>query len=88
MTKLAPFASDHPHVDEYGHYAVPAVNLVRSGPKRAGSFPAWLFLWLPNESHESQFHYCSNHNYMIKCLSVYLYGLYTRKGVKHVDVLS
>jgi hypothetical protein len=46
---LAPFASTHPHVDKYGHYAVPAVNLVRGGPKRADSFPAWLFLWLPNE---------------------------------------
>src|SRR5262249_27996518 len=46
---LAPFASAHPHVDEYGHYAVPAVNLVRGRPKCADSFPAWLFLWLPNE---------------------------------------
>jgi hypothetical protein len=46
---MAPFASDHPHADGYGHYAVPAVNLVRGGPKRAGSFPAWLFLWLPAE---------------------------------------
>jgi hypothetical protein len=46
---LAPFAYDHPHADEYGHYAVPAVNLVRGDPKHAGSFPAWLFLWLPNE---------------------------------------
>jgi hypothetical protein len=46
---LAPFVRDHPHADEYGHYAVPAVNLVRSNSKRADSFPAWLFLWLPNE---------------------------------------
>jgi len=46
---LAPFACDHPHVNEYGHYAVPAVNLVQGGRKRADSFPAWLFLWLPNE---------------------------------------
>ena len=46
---LAPFACDHPHVDDYGHYAVPAVNLVRGKPKRMDSFPAWLFLWLPNE---------------------------------------
>src|SRR5262249_6828632 len=46
---LAPFAGDHPHADGYGHYAVPAVNLVRGGPKREGSFPAWLFLWLPGE---------------------------------------
>jgi hypothetical protein len=46
---LAPFAGDHPHADQYGHYAVPAVNLVRGDPERAGSFPAWLFLWLPNE---------------------------------------
>jgi hypothetical protein len=46
---LAPFAWDHPHADEYGHYAVPAVNLVRGGPNDADAFPAWLFLWLPNE---------------------------------------
>jgi hypothetical protein len=46
---LAPFACDHPHVGQYGHYAVPAMNLVRGGPKRLDSFPAWLFLWLPNE---------------------------------------
>src|SRR5262249_45098862 len=46
---LAPFACNHPHVDEYGYYAVPAVNLVRGGPKRADSFPAWVFLWLPND---------------------------------------
>jgi hypothetical protein len=46
---LAPFACDHPHADRYGHYAVPAVNLVRGDPKRGGSFPAWLLLWLPNE---------------------------------------
>jgi hypothetical protein len=46
---LARFACDNPHADEYGHYAVPAVNLVRGGPERADSFPAWLFLWLPNE---------------------------------------
>ncbi|HWG45469.1 MAG TPA: hypothetical protein VN688_22085 [Gemmataceae bacterium] len=46
---MAPFVGDHPHANEYGHYAVPAVNLVRGGPKRADSFPAWLFLWLPTE---------------------------------------
>jgi hypothetical protein len=46
---LAPFARDHPHAGEDGHYAVPAVKLVRGGPERADSFPAWLFLWLPNE---------------------------------------
>ena len=46
---LAPFACDHPHAGQYGHYAVPAVNLVRDSPKRKNSFPAWLFLWLPNE---------------------------------------
>jgi hypothetical protein len=47
---MAPFVSTHPHADEYGHYAVPAVNLIQSGEKREGSFPAWLFLWLPTES--------------------------------------
>lgn len=46
---LAPFVGDHPHADEYGHYAVPAVNLIRGRSTRADSFPAWLFLWLPLE---------------------------------------
>jgi hypothetical protein len=46
---LAPFARDHPHVDDYGHYAVPAINLVRGGRSDRNSFPAWLFLWLPDE---------------------------------------
>jgi hypothetical protein len=46
---LAPFARDHPHSDKSGHYAVPAINLVQSGPEGLDSFPAWLFLWLPNE---------------------------------------
>jgi hypothetical protein len=46
---MAPFVGDHPYADEYGYYAVPAVNLIQGGPKRADSFPAWLFLWLPTE---------------------------------------
>ena len=46
---LAPFAGNHPHADGYGHYAVPAVNLVRGQPRPNLDFPAWLFLWLPSE---------------------------------------
>src|SRR5437879_4237462 len=47
---MAPFACNHPHVNEYGHYAVPAINLVvPRGPKEWEWFPAWLFLWLPVE---------------------------------------
>jgi hypothetical protein len=46
---MAPFASDHPHADGYGHYAVPAINLVRGDPRPGLDFPAWLLLWLPVE---------------------------------------
>ena len=46
---MAPFAGSHPHADEYGHYAVPAVNLVRGNPQPGLDFPAWLLLWLPAE---------------------------------------
>ena len=46
---MAPFVHDHPHVDGYGYYAVPAVNLVRGDPRPRVDFPAWLFLWLPGE---------------------------------------
>ena len=46
---LAPFVSTHPHADEYGHYAVPAVNLIQSQGDREHGFPACLFLCLPNE---------------------------------------
>lgn len=46
---LAPHAGSHPHADGYGHYVVPAVNLVRGDPRPALDFPAWLFLWLPVE---------------------------------------
>ena len=46
---MAPFAGDHPHADGYGHYAVPAVNLVRGDPRPSLDFPAWLLLWLPVE---------------------------------------
>jgi hypothetical protein len=46
---MAPFVHDHPHADRYGHYAVPAVNLVRGDPRPSLDFPAWLFLWLPVE---------------------------------------
>jgi hypothetical protein len=50
---MAPFRATHPHADEFGHYPVPAINLVRRGDRRA--FPAWLFLWLPNESRYGSF---------------------------------
>ena len=46
---MAPFAGTHPHANGYGHYAVPAVNLVRGDPRPGLDFPAWLFLWLPVE---------------------------------------
>jgi hypothetical protein len=46
---MAPFARDHPHAEGYGHYAVPAINLVRGEPRPSLDFPAWLFLWLPEE---------------------------------------
>src|SRR5687767_13392852 len=46
---MAPFAGSHPQADRYGHYAVPAVNLVRGGPRPSLDFPAWLLLWLPVE---------------------------------------
>jgi hypothetical protein len=50
---LSPFASTDPHVKEFGHYPVPAVNLVRPLPEHG--FPAWLFLWLPNERRYGSF---------------------------------
>jgi hypothetical protein len=46
---MAPFASDDPHRCESGFYAVPAVNLVRGEPRAGVDFPAWLFLWLPDQ---------------------------------------
>jgi hypothetical protein len=50
---VAPFAHSHPHAEEFGHYPVPAVNLIRPHPKHG--FPAWLFLWLPNERRYGSF---------------------------------
>jgi hypothetical protein len=50
---MAPFARTHPHAHDFGHYPVPAVNLIRKDPKRG--FPAWLFLWLPNERRYGSF---------------------------------
>ena len=50
---LSPFAESHPHAREFGHYPVPAVNLVRPRPRHG--FPAWLFLWLPNERRFASF---------------------------------
>jgi hypothetical protein len=46
---MAPFVGTHPHADGYGHYAVPAVNLVLGDPRPSVDFPAWLLLWLPVE---------------------------------------
>jgi hypothetical protein len=46
---MAPFVDNHPNADGYGHYAVPAVNLVRGEPRPNLAFPAWQFLWLPDE---------------------------------------
>lgn len=46
---LAPFVTTHPHADGYGHYEVPAINLVRGDRRPRLTFPAWLFLWLPVE---------------------------------------
>jgi hypothetical protein len=46
---MAPFAGDHPHAAGSGHYAVPAVNLVRGDTRPGLDFPAWLLLWLPAE---------------------------------------
>lgn len=51
----APFADDDPHSEEFGHYPVPAVNLVRGDPRPGLDFPAWLFLWLPNERRYGSF---------------------------------
>jgi len=46
---MAPFVGGHPHASGYGHYAVPAINLVRGDPRPGLDFPAWLILWLPGE---------------------------------------
>jgi hypothetical protein len=51
----APFADDDPHRGQLGHYPVPAVNLVRGDPRPGLDFPAWLFLWLPNERRYGSF---------------------------------
>lgn len=51
----APFAAEGPHREEFGHYPVPAVNLVRGAPRPGLDFPAWLFLWLPNERRYGSF---------------------------------
>jgi hypothetical protein len=51
----APFAADDPHREDCGHYPVPAVNLIRGDPRPGLDFPAWLFLWLPNERRYGSF---------------------------------
>jgi len=51
----APFADEDPHREGFGHYPVPAVNLVRGSPREGLDFPAWLFLWLPNEGRYGSF---------------------------------
>jgi hypothetical protein len=52
---LSPFARQDPHRHDGGYYAVPAVNLVRGDPRPNLDFPAWLFLWLPNERRYGSF---------------------------------
>lgn len=52
---MAPFRRNHPHADGYGYYAVPAINLVRGDPRPNLDFPAWLFLWLPDERRYGSF---------------------------------
>jgi hypothetical protein len=52
---MAPFARQDPHRHDGGFYAVPAVNLVRGDPRPSVDFPAWLFLWLPNEQRYGSF---------------------------------
>jgi len=46
---MAPFARDDPHRFDGGCYLVPAINLVRGDPRPSLDFPAWLFLWLPDQ---------------------------------------
>jgi hypothetical protein len=46
---MAPFAREDPHRYDGGYYAVPAVNLIQGDPRPSLDFPAWLFLWLPNQ---------------------------------------
>src|SRR4051794_24103837 len=52
---LAPFAREDPHGLDGGYYAVPAVNLVRGEPRQSVDYPAWLFLWLPDERRYGSF---------------------------------
>jgi hypothetical protein len=52
---MAPFARDDPHRYDGGYYEVPAVNLILGDPRRSVDFPAWLFLWLPNEQRFASF---------------------------------
>jgi hypothetical protein len=51
----SPVASEDPHREEFGHYPVPAVNLIRGSPRTDLDFPAWMFLWLPNERRYGSF---------------------------------
>lgn len=52
---MAPFARSDPHRYDGGYYAVPAVNLVRGDPRPSVDFPAWLFLWLPDQRRYGSF---------------------------------
>jgi hypothetical protein len=52
---MAPFAREDPHRYDGGYYAVPAVNLVRGDPRPSVDFPAWLFLWLPDQRRYGSF---------------------------------